>query len=450
MSGTIKMSKTQLRLPRATGILLAASALLLAACSDRQGPATPPAPVADASVAPASSAGEKILVERGEYLARAGDCMACHSVPNKAPYSGGLAIKSGVGTIYSTNITPDKTVGIGNYTEQQFADAVRKGVRADGQHLYPAMPYPDYVKTSDEDMHALYAYFTKGVKPSSEQPQATDLSFPFSQRWGMKLWNYAFADNKPFVAPTGVSGEVARGAYLVQGLGHCGSCHTPRGVAMNQKTFSDADAAFLAGGDLDGWTAPSLRGLPHWSQAEIVDYLGTGRNRTAAVAGEMTSVVANSTSHLSDADLNAVAAYLKSLQPSKAAAQPDASAAQATVAKLTAAVGLNEGQRLYIDNCAACHFVDGHGAPRVFPRIDGASIVNADNPVGLIKLILQGAQTPSTARGPAVLPMPGFAERLSDKEVADLATFVRSSWSNTAAPVSERQVKDSRKATLHE
>ena len=434
---------------RAGGLLLAgAAALPLAACSDRQGPASPPAATADATAAPAAAPQARALVERGEYLARAGDCMACHSVPGKPAYAGGLAIRSGVGTIYSTNITPDPVAGIGRYTEQQFADAVRKGIRADGQHLYPAMPYPDYARIDDQDMHALYAYFLHGVKPSGEQPQQTDLHFPFSQRWGMRFWNYAFADDKPFVAPANAGGELARGAYLVQGLGHCGSCHTPRGFAMNQKTFNDADASFLAGGDLDGWSAPSLRGLPHWSKEQIVDYLGTGRNSVAAVAGEMTSVVANSTSHLSDADLGAIAVYLQSLQPSGPARTADDAASRATAARLTAAVGLNEGQRLYLDNCSACHFVDGRGGPRVFPRIDGASIVNADQPGGLIRLILDGAATPSTARAPAVLPMPGFADRLSDREVADLATFLRSGWANRAGAVSEAQVAKARKS-LH-
>ena len=437
--------------PRSAGGLLLASALLmLAGCSDhKQGEARPAAPVTATPTASAADSGEAALIERGQYLARAGDCMACHSVPGKAPYAGGLAIKSEVGTIFSTNITPDPAAGIGRYTEQQFSDAVRKGIRADGQHLYPAMPYPSYAKTTDEDMHALYVYFAKGVKPAAEKPQVTDLSFPFSQRWGMALWNRAFGNDKPFVASAGASGELARGAYLVQGLGHCGSCHTPRGFAMNEKGFDDGATPFLSGGDLNGWHAPSLRGLPQWTQAEIVDYLATGRNRTAAVAGEMTSVVANSTSHLSDADLGAVAVYLKSLPSDKPSVQPDAAAAQATTAQLTRATGLGEGQRLYLDNCAACHFVDGHGGARVFPRIDGASVVNADNPTGLIKVILGGAETPSTARGPAVLPMPGFAGRLSDREVADLATFVRGGWSNKAGAVSERQVAKAREA-LHE
>lgn len=233
---------------------------------------------------------EAALIKQGEYLSRLGDCMACHSVAGKAAYAGGLAIESNLGTIYSTNITPDKAHGIGNYSEQQFSDAVRKGVLPDGSRLYPAMPYPDYAKISDADMHALWVYFMKGVKPSSEQPQETKLSFPFSQRWGMRFWNWAFTSDKPFQPIGGASAEVNRGAYIVESLGHCGSCHTPRGLGMNEKSLDSSDKTFLAGGSLNNWDVPSLRGMPHWSEQEVIDYLQTGRNDKAAVGGEMKSV----------------------------------------------------------------------------------------------------------------------------------------------------------------
>lgn len=389
------------------------------------------------------------LIKHGEYLARAGDCMACHSAVGKKPFAGGLPIVSGLGTIYSTNITPSQRNGIGNYTEQQFADAIRKGIRSDGARLYPAMPYPDYVKISDADVHALYTYFMKGVAPVDEAAPVTSLSFPFNLRWGMALWNFAFTPNKPFAAPDGATEQVRRGAYLVESLGHCGSCHTPRGVAMNEKAFDGSDDSFLAGGDLNGWTVPSLRGMAHWTQQDVVDYLQTGRNSKAAVAGEMTSVVYNSTSHMTDSDVNAIAAYLKSLPASSAAhAEPattSASAPDATTAKLTAARELTLGERLYVDNCAACHFVNGKGAPRVFPHLDGATVVNAKDPAGLLHVILAGAKTPSTAKAPSVLPMPGFAYRLNDDEVAQLATFVRSGWSNHAPAVTASDAAKARK-----
>lgn len=394
---------------------------------------------------PVHAEDEAQLIKQGEYLSRLGDCMACHSMPGKPAYSGGLAIESNLGTIFSTNITPDKQHGIGNYSEQQFSDAVRKGVLPDGSHLYPAMPYPDYAKISDADIHALYVYFMKGVQPSAEQPPETDLSFPFSQRWGMRFWNWAFASDKPFQPMGGASAEVNRGAYIVESLGHCGSCHTPRGLGMNEKALDSGDDKFLAGGSLNNWDVPSLRGVPHWSEQEVVDYLQTGRNDKAAVGGEMTSVVEHSTSYMTDADLKAIAAYLKFLGGNPPLQAFSVQAQQATEAKLTAAKNLSEGERLYLDNCGACHFVTGKGAAGIFPELDQATIVNANDPTGLIHTILAGAQQPSTAKAPSKLAMPGFAQRLSDDEVAQLATFIRQGWSNTAPAVSKDQVAEVRK-----
>lgn len=388
---------------------------------------------------------EAQLIKQGEYLSRLGDCMACHTVSGKGDYAGGLAIESNLGTIYSTNITPDKEHGIGNYSEQQFSDAVRKGVLPNGSRLYPAMPYPDYAKISDADMHALYVYFMKGVKPSSEQPPETDLSFPFSQRWGMRFWNWAFISDKPFQPIGGASEEVNRGAYIVESLGHCGSCHTPRGLAMNEKALDSGDDQFLAGGSLNNWDVPSLRGLPRWSEQEIVDYLQTGRNDKAAVGGEMKSVIEHSSSHMTDADLKAIASYLKFLGGNPALQAYDVKKQQATEAKLTAAEGLSEGERLYIDNCGACHFVTGKGAPGIFPELDQATIVNAKDPSGLIHTILAGAQQPSTEKAPSTLAMPGFAQRLDDDQVAKLATFIRQGWSNNAPAVTKDQVAEVRK-----
>ncbi|MEN4536944.1 cytochrome c [Pantoea agglomerans] len=394
---------------------------------------------------PVHAEDEAQLIKQGEYLSRLGDCMACHSLPGKPDYSGGLAIESNLGTIFSTNITPDKQHGIGNYSEQQFSDAARKGVLPDGSHLYPAMPYPDYAKISDADIHALYVYFMKGVQPSAEQPPETDLSFPFSQRWGMRFWNWAFASDKPFQPIGGASEEVNRGAYIVESLGHCGSCHTPRGLGMNEKALDSGDDKFLAGGSLNNWDVPSLRGLPRWSEQEVVDYLQTGRNDKAAVGGEMTSVIEHSSSHMTDADLKAIAAYLKFLGGNPPLQAYNVQAQQATEAKLTAAKHLSEGERLYLDNCGACHFVTGKGAPGIFPELDQATIVNAKDPTGLIHTILAGAQQPSTAKAPSKLAMPGFGQRLSDEEVAQLATFIRQGWSNTAPAVSKDQVAEVRK-----
>lgn len=386
------------------------------------------------------------LIKQGEYLSRLGDCMACHSAPGKTAYAGGLAIESNLGTIYSTNITPDKTRGIGSYSEAQFADAVRKGVLPDGTRLYPAMPYPDYARISDEDIHALYVYFMQGVAPSSEQPPATDLSFPFNQRWGIRFWDLFFTAEGPFKPIAGASAQVNRGAYIVEGLGHCSSCHTPRGFAMQEKALDSGDAAFLSGGNLNGWEVPSLRGLPRWNAQQIVDYLQTGRNDRAAVGGEMTSVVEHSSAWMRDDDLQAIAAYLKFLGGNPALQRGDESARRATEARLTAGQGLSVGERLYVDNCGACHFASGQGAPKIFPQIDGATLVNAAAPDGLIHTILAGAQLPSTEKAPSALAMPGFAGRLSDDEVAQLATFIRQGWSNSAPAVTEKQVAEVRQS----
>ncbi|HDS1733527.1 cytochrome c [Pseudomonas sp. BP8] len=388
------------------------------------------------------------LIEKGAYLARAGDCVACHTghVDGK-PFAGGLGIASPIGTIYSTNITPDKKTGIGEWTYGEFERAVRRGIGHDGSALYPAMPFPSYAKVTDDDVQALYAYFMQGVAPVEQPNKANDVPWPLSIRWPLAYWRSLFSPAPEASSVSASETQIARGAYLVQGLGHCGSCHTPRALTLQEKGLDESASGYLTGTELNGWSVPALRGMPHWSEEELVEYLGTGRNAKASVAGEMTDVIANSTSHMSDADLQAMAMYLKSLAPAKTPAyQRQTERSAATVAKLTAAKDLTLGERLYIDNCGACHFVSGKGAERVFPQLDGASVVNADNAEALLHVILAGAATPSTSRAPSVLPMPGFAERMDDAEVAELATFLRQGWSNQASAVTAEQVRHVRTA----
>jgi mono/diheme cytochrome c family protein len=388
------------------------------------------------------------LIAKGAYLARAGDCVACHtSHGGGKPFAGGLGIKSPIGTIYSTNITPDVKTGIGRWSYGEFERAVRRGIGHDGSALYPAMPFPSYASTTVEDTRALYAYFMHGVAPVDQANKRNDIPWPLSLRWPLAYWRTLFAPSpESVVAAThpGVSdseAEKARGAYLVQGLGHCGSCHTPRALTMQEKGLDESSPDYLAGAELNGWSVPALKGIGHWTKDEIVDYLGSGRNNQASVAGEMTDVVANSTSHMTDDDLHAIAVYLKSLEAGKPVYRHKQDRSDVTAKKLTAAKDLTLGERLYIDNCNACHFVAGNGASRVFPKLDGASIINASSPSALIHIILAGAQTPSTERAPSVLPMPGFAKRLDDAEAAQLATFLRQAWSNSASVVSDQQVK---------
>lgn len=398
------------------------------------------------------------LVGKGDYLARAGDCVACHtSHEGGKAFAGGFGIESPIGTIYSTNITPDQATGIGRWTYGEFERAMRRGIGHDGSALYPAMPFPSYAKITDEDLQALYAYFMKGVAPVKQANKANDIPWPLSIRWPLAYWRSLFSPTpqasagENAVTATGSDAQIERGAYLVQGLGHCGSCHTPRALTMQEKGLDERSSTYLAGAELNEWAVPAIRGIERWSQDDIVEYLGSGRNRMASVAGEMKDVVANSTSHMTDADLHAMAAYLKSLEGKAGPAyqhQPERSAA--TTAKLTAAKDLTLGERLYLDNCGACHFVSGGGASHVFPKLDGASVVNAENPSALIHVILAGAQTPSTERSPSVLPMPGFAKRMDDSEVAELASFLRQGWSNGASAVSAEQVHKVRSLLGHD
>lgn len=395
--------------------------------------------------APAHAASDPDTVARGKYLAAAGDCVACHTAPDGRPYAGGRAVASPFGDIYSSNITPDKKFGIGDYSLQDFSRAVREGIRRDGARLYPAMPYPSYAKISDADVAALYAFFMNRVEPVAEAAPKTALAWPFSMRWGVRVWNWGFA-------PEGVSAfadaedDVGRGRYLVESLGHCGSCHTPRGLAFQEKGYTADDEDFLAGAEIGGWPTPSLRaggsgpGLPQWRAEDIAEFLATGRNRFGAVVGEMELVITHSTSQLSDADNLAIAKFLKSL-PSGGAVAPQAAPATDSAGRLSAAeVGTDTGERLYLDNCNACHFVDGKGAYPAFPPLAGNTLVNAENPDGVIHVILSGSRIPSTPRSPSDISMPNFNWRLTDDEVAKIASFVRSAWGNRGGPVNAEQV----------
>lgn len=390
---------------------------------------------------------DSALIERGRYLAAAGDCVACHTARGGQPFAGGLPMASPIGTLYSSNITPDRANGIGAYSLDQFDRAVRHGIKANGDSLYPAMPYPAYARLSDEDLRALYAYFLHGVAPVAQANLGNDVPWPLSLRWPLALWRKAFAPPVvAFKAQGYADADVARGAYLVQGLGHCGSCHTPRALTLQERAMDESGSEFLAGGPvIDGWLAVSLRGddaagLGRWSTDDIVATLKTARNAHQAVIGApMADVVRHSTQHLSDADLLAMAKYLKTLP-----ATPDGtarfSANPATASALAAGQEGSRGAELYIDNCAACHRTTGQGDTRVFPAIAGNPSVLAADPVSLIHLVLAGSSLPGTATAPSALGMPGYAWRMSDAEIAQLLTFVRSGWGNQAGAVTAQQV----------
>ena len=381
----------------------------------------------------------------GLYAVRTADCVTCHTADGEPRFAGGRAIASPLGTIYSSNITPDPEFGIGKWSVDRFRAALRDGIGGDGHNLYPAMPYASYRKLSEEDIRALYAYVMNDVEPVAKPIPETTLAFPFDQRWGLRAWKW-IALETPGFTPRFADPVLDRGAYLVEGPGHCGACHSPRDALFVQEGSDSTSDTFLSGGTVNGWSVPGLRAADSapqvWSEGEMIDFLGTGRNSHAAVVGEMHAVVAASLQFLSAEDLAAIAAYLKHIGTGRARPPEDAEPpGKATTALLTAAKpGLPLGARLYLDNCTGCHAVTGKGAPGVFPELDGNSLVNAQRSRGLVEIILHGATMPSTAKRPAALHMPGFADRLSDRDVAELATFVRSAWSNAAGPVSAGDV----------
>jgi alcohol dehydrogenase (quinone), cytochrome c subunit len=395
-----------------------------------------------------SAGSDAATIERGRYLAVAADCTACHTAPGGKPFAGGLAIDSPLGKIYSTNITPHPESGIGKFTLDDFDRAVRHGIDDEGVTLYPAMPYPSYALLSDADIGALYAFFMHGVEPAPSTERANGIPWPLSIRWPVAIWRKLFAPSPDaaFDAARYSDPVVARGAYLVEGPGHCGSCHTPRALTLQEKSLDDASNSYLAGGQhVGGWIAVNLRGnigdgLGDWSKADIVATLRSARNAQQSVIGApMSDVVIHSTQYLSEADLQAIAAYLKTLAPTTGDA-PKFAANPATAAALAAGHEANRGAELYDDNCAACHHSDGAGSPSALPKIAGNSSVLARDPDSLIRLVLSGSALPGTTAAPSALGMPGFAWRLSNQEVAELLTFIRTSWGNQASSVSAREV----------
>lgn len=384
--------------------------------------------------------------EHGEYAMRLADCAACHTAEGGEPFAGGRPIESPVGTIYSANITPDPDTGIGGWTLDEFRGALIDGLDDEGQHLYPAMPYTNYRGLTETNIADLHHYFTEDLEPVRNEIPENDLPFPFDQRWGLRAWKWVAMPEVGFASDATSEDPIQRGAYLVEGPGHCGACHSPRNKLFVQAGYTAEDPGFLAGGVIAGWTAPALRGedsaIADWTAEEVAHILSTGRNTHAAINGEMALVVEDSTQYLTEEDLMAVSSYLVGLEGngeptdrethSGGLAERLADIPETETERMLASAdpNMSEGARLYLDNCGACHFVDGKGADEVFPELDGSSIVQAGEPTGLISMILEGGTLPSTEARPYALRMPGFADRLSDTEVATLASFLRSAWSN--------------------
>ncbi len=378
--------------------------------------------------------GDDALVRKGEYIATLGDCVACHTAEGGKPFAGGLALKTPTGTIYSTNITPEKKTGVGNYTFEQFDAATRRGVAADGHYLYPAMPYPSFAKVTDEDMQALYAYFMNAVAPVEQANKPSEMHFPFNIRLAMFGWNLLFLEKEPYKYNVKRSTRWNRGAYLVEGLGHCGACHTPRGFAMQEKAYSDDGKDFLDGSTLYPWRSIGLRRL--YSEDDLVRLLRTGTNGHDMVYGPMAEVVHYSSQHFTEEDLHAISRYLMSLTPD-AAERPDLTGVSEPELYGT------RGGLGYLQFCASCHGYTGTGAPGVFPTLARNPSALSDDPTSVIHIVLSGGTSPETVSTPHQFSMPAYAQ-LGDREIAEILTFVRSSWGNRSSAVTETQVRDMR------
>lgn len=404
--------------------------------------------ITGAVAAPANA--DTALVERGKYLALAGDCVACHTAPGGKPFAGGLAMPTPLGAIVSTNITSSTSHGIGSYTLAQFTDALRRGIRAGGQHLYPAMPYTAYAQVTDDDALALYTYFMHGVAPADTSPPATALPFPFDVRLSMAVWNALFLDDKQFVADAGQGAEWNRGAYLVRGLAHCGACHTPRNALM-----AEDPSRALGGAEIGPWFAPNVTsdtvaGIGGWTKEELASYMRSGHAAgKAQAAGPMAEAIDNSLRHLDDGDLRAIAGYLKTVP-----AQSDAQATRPAFAWGTASDELSSvrgvalpsdgdrmnGPQLYDAHCATCHQAQGQGSfdGRLPPLFHNTALGHA-RANNLVMVMLEGVRHPSDDGGVEVL-MPQFSF-LSDQQITTLGNYLQKHYGNPQAVISVDQVK---------
>ncbi|MFY3386644.1 c-type cytochrome [Paracidovorax sp. MALMAid1276] len=373
------------------------------------------------------------LVRRGEYLARVGNCMACHTPQGGAPYGGGRGIETPFGVVHSSNLTPDTTHGIGTWTSAEFWRALHHGRSKDGRLLYPAFPYPNYTQVTREDSDAIFAYL-QSLPAVAEPNRAHALRFPYNTQAAVAVWRALFfvpGAPQPDAAQTA---EYNRGAYLVNGLGHCTACHTPRN-ALGATT----DAKAFTGGliPVQNWYAPALNaaheaGVKAWRAEDVMALLQTGVAPQGSVLGPMAEVVFRSTQYLSDADARAMAVYLQALpqQPPAERAPPPAPPAAA----------MARGAKVYEQQCAQCHGGEGQGESGAFPPLAGNRAVMLADPTNLVRVVLQGGYLPATAGNPRPHGMPPFQQVLSDDDIAAVTTFVRNQWGNRAPAVGTIEV----------
>jgi len=374
-------------------------------------------------------------IARGKALTNAGDCASCHTADPAKPFAGGKRIETPYGGIYSPNLTPDRETGLGAWSDDAFYRALRFGVARDGSRYYPAFPYPNFTKLTRQDILAIRAYLAT-LTPVKNASRAPELRWPLNYRVLMRGWNWLFF--KPGIAMPDQqkSAEWNRGRYLVEGVSHCGACHTP-------KNFFGADRRGQAygGGRVADMFAPRLDdaergGLKSWSVEDIAEYLQSGRNAKSHAGELMSEVVVNSTSKMSDADVRAIAVYLKDL-PAGASEPKVTPPQQAQMA---------DGEKLYKGACIACHEADGSGAPRIYPPLPGNANLQSADALSTLRIILDGAQTVTTPRAPNTGSMPAYAAKMTDQEIADVTNYIRNAWGNAAPLVTADQVAKARRA----
>jgi len=366
-------------------------------------------------------------VARGAYLARAGNCAACHTTRGGAAYAGGLGLATPFGTVFASNLTPDPQTGLGLWSAQTFWRAMHHGRAPDGRLLYPAFPYTSYTLVSREDSDALFAYL-RSLAPVSRRNTPHALVFPFNTQAALAVWRALYFRPGAFEQDPTHTPEWNRGAYLVRGLGHCAACHAPRNALG-----ATVDAQALHGGmvAMQNWYAPSLAssreaGVADWDTQHVVDLLQTGMSARGTALGPMAEVVYRSTQHLLPDDLRAMAVFLKDLPPQSHPAQPGDAPGAAQYAN---------GQRLYVRHCAECHGRQGEGAQGAYPPLAGNRVVTMDTPANLVQLVLHGGYLPATAGNPRPYGMPPFRHLLDDAEVADVLSYIRHAWGHRASPV---------------
>jgi mono/diheme cytochrome c family protein len=373
-------------------------------------------------------------IARGKALTTAADCASCHTADPARPFAGGKAIETPFGAIYSPNLTPDRETGLGAWSDEDFYRALHNGVDPDGSRYYPAFPYPHFTKMIRGDVLAVRAYLAT-LTPFRNTPPPPELHWPLNYRVVMRAWNFLFFRPGLFEPNQQKSPEWNRGGYLVEGAAHCGACHTPKNLFGAERR-----GRAYGGGRVQGWFAPRLdsaerSGLKSWSIDDIVEYLQSGRNGRSHAGGPMAEVVVNSTSQMSDADVHAIAVYLKDM-PAAAAERAVTPPPQAELAA---------GAAIYAHACIACHEADGSGAPRIYPPLPGNANLQATDPSSTLRIILDGAQTVTTPRAPNTGSMPAYAKQLSDQQIADVTNYMRNSWGNVASPVTAAQVRKARR-----